>query len=286
MVAPLKTVVLKRPREAFRSQEAIESQWRGLGYLDPPDLDRAEEGHRQFVSLIQAAGANVLYLPESQATGLDSIYTHDPVLITDRGAVVLNPGKKARREEGQAFAAALEDWGVPILGTIEDEAKAEGGDMLWLDSSTLAVGLSFRTNAAGVKALTAFLKPSNISVVSFQLPYFGGPSQVLHLQSFISMIDYDLVLVYRRLLPIPLFEILENRGFRFVDVPDEEYDSLGANVLALAPRETIMISGNPKTQARIEARGCNVSVFDGRQICLSGSGGPTCLTRALLRERA
>ena len=283
MVAPLKTVVLKRPREAFRSKEAIESQWQALDYLRSPDLDRAGRDHQQFVSLIEAAGANILYLPDDGRTCLDSIYTHDPLLMTDTGAVILQTGKEARRWEGPAFAAALEGWGVPVLGTIDGDATAEGGDMLWLDASTLVLGRGFRTNAAGVSALTALLKPWGVGVIPVELPYWNGPSEVLHLQSFISLLDDDLALVYRRLLPVPLFEVLNDRGFELVDVPDEEYDSLGCNVLALDPRNIVMVAGNPQTRSRIEAAGCRVSEFDGSEICFPGSGGPTCLTRPLLR---
>ena len=283
MVASLKTVVLKRPSDAFRSRETIESEWKDLGYLRPPDLERAARDHQQFVSLIEEAGAKVRYLPDDNRTGLDSIYTHDPLLVTDAGAVILQPGKKARRGEGPAFAAALEGWGVPLLGTIDGDATAEGGDVLWLDSSTLVVGRGFRTNAAGVGRLAALLKPWGISVIPVELPYWNGPREVLHLQSFISLLDDGLALVYRRLLPVPLFETLVDRGFELVDVPDEECDSLGSNVLALAPRNILMVSGNPETRSRIEAAGCRVSEFDGSEICLPGSGGPTCLTRPLLR---
>ncbi len=283
MVAPLKAVALKRPRDAFRSTEAIEGQCRALDYLRPPDLERAERDHRQFVSLIESAGARVFYLPEDAGTGLDSIYTHDPLLMTDAGAVVLQTGKEARRREGPAFAAALEEWGVPVVGTIDGDATAEGGDMLWLDASTLVLGRGFRTNAAGVSSLTELLKPWGVGVIPVELPYWNGPSEVLHLQSFISLLDEGLALVYRRLLPVTLFEILNDRGFELVDVPDEEYDSLGSNVLALAPRNIVMVSGNPETRSRIEGAGCRVSEFDGSEICFPGSGGPTCLTRPLLR---
>ena len=283
MVGSLKKVVLKRPSDAFRSSETIESEWKALDYLGPPDLDRAARDHQRFVSLLEAAGANVLYLPDDNGTGLDSIYTHDPLLMTDAGAVVLQTGKEARRGEGPAFAAALKGWGVPVLGIIDGDATAEGGDMLWLDESTLVVGRGFRTNAAGVGALTALLKPRGVSVIPVELPYWNGPREVLHLQSFISLLDDSLALVYRRLLPVPLFEALDDRGFELVDVPDEEYDSMGSNVLALAPRNIVMVSGNPETRFRIEAVGCRVSDFDGSEICFPGSGGPTCLTRPLLR---
>src|SRR6266581_1518242 len=149
MVAPLRCVIVKRPEEAFRSLDAIESQWNPLGYTRPPDLNRARQEHQQLVLLLKESGANILYLPADDRTGLDSVYTHDPVLITDRGAVIFQMGKAARRGEGPAFAAALQSWNVPILGSVDGDATAEAGDMVWLDHDTLLVGRSFRTNGAG-----------------------------------------------------------------------------------------------------------------------------------------
>jgi N-dimethylarginine dimethylaminohydrolase len=283
MVTPLRRVILKRPAEAFRSREDIERQWRGLNYVRPPDLSRASQQHQQFVSLLTAAGATALFLPADDRTGLDSLYTHDPVLITERGAVILQAGKSARRGEGPAFADALKVWDVPILGSIEGIATAEAGDMIWLDARTLVVGRGFRTNAAGAEALTGFLRPFGIRVVQMHLPYWNGPEDVLHLMSLISLLDDDLAVVYRPLLPVPLAELLKERRVQLVDIPEDEFATLGCNVLALSPRDVVTVAGNPVTRSRLEAAGCRVSEFDGTDVCLPGSGGPTCLTRPLLR---
>ncbi len=283
MVAPLRTVVVKRPNEAYRSVEVIEREWKELDYLRLPDLDRATRDHRQFVSLLESAGANVLSLPVDERTGLDSLYTHDPVLITDRGAIIFQTGKPARRGEGPAFAEAFEAWGVPVLGTVDGEGTAEGGDMVWLDRKTLVAGRGFRTNRAGIVALESLLEPLGVTVVPVHLPYWNGQGEVLHLQSFLSLVDADLAVVFRRMMPVPLFEMLVDRGIEFVDVPDEEYDSLGCNVLTVSPRNVVMAAGNPVTRSRLEAAGCEVSEFDGSEICVPGAGGPTCLTRPLWR---
>lgn len=283
MVAPLRRVIVKRPEEAFRSKENIDREWQALNYLRPPDLLKATREHEQFVSLLKNAGAEALLLPADDRTGLDSVYTHDPVLITDAGAIILQTGKPERRGEGSAFADQFKKWDVPVLGTIDGAATAEAGDMVWLDNKTLLVGLGFRTNAAGIEALSALVKSLGVSVIQFQLPYWTGPTDVLHLMSFISLLDNNLSVVYRRLLPVSLFELLAERNIHLVDVPDDEYDSLGCNVLALAPRVVLMVDGNPITKSRLEAAGCTVSEFDGQNICLAGSGGPTCLTRPLLR---
>ena len=285
MVAPLRRVIVKRPEEAFRSgdSDSIAREWQPLGYTRPPDFNRASRDHREFVSLLATAGAEVLCLPADQRTGLDSIYTHDPVLITDAGAVIFQTGKPARRGEGPAFADAFGKWDVPILGIVDGPATAEAGDMIWLDSHTLLVGRGFRTNAAGVETLSALLQPLRVNVIQVQLPYWKGADEVLHLMSFVSLLDEDLAVVHRPMLPVPLFEILSGKGVRLVDVPEEEVDTLGCNVLAVAPRNVIMAGGNPITRSRLQAAGCRVSEFDGSEICLPGAGGPTCLTRPLLR---
>jgi N-dimethylarginine dimethylaminohydrolase len=282
MVAPLRRVAVKRPEEAF---SRIDHEWRDLNYTRPPAIQKAAEHHRQFVDVMRQAGAEILYLPSDDRTGADSLYTHDPVLLTDRGAVIFQTGKPARRGEGPAFADAFKIWDVPILGVIDGHATAEAGDMVWLDRTTLLVGRGFRTNAAGVMRLSELLKPGGVAVISFELPYWNGPQDVLHLMSFISLVDDDLAVVYRRLLPVPLFELLTARGVQLVDVPEQEYDSLGCNILAISPRNLVMVSGNPITRLRLEAAGCRIFEIDGSEICLPGAGGPTCLTRPILRSQ-
>ena len=283
MVARLRRVIVKRPEDAFRSRDQIQKEWTDLAYTRPPDLDRAAAEHRKFVALMEDAGVEVLCLPADNRTGLDSLYTHDPVFVTDRGAVILRTGKIARRGEGPAFADAFKTWGVPILGVIEGDATTEAGDMVWLDHDTLLVGRGFRTNAKGIEKLNALLAPLGVIVIPVELPYWNGPNDVLHLMSFISLLDHDLAVVYRRILPVALFELLTARGVGLVDVPEQEYDTLGCNILAVSPRNLIMVSGNPITRSRLVAAGCKVSEFDGSEICLPGAGGPTCLTRPLLR---
>ena len=283
MVAPLRRVVVKRPKDAFRDAASIASQWQALKYTAPPDIDAAEAEFDAFVRALADGGAEILFLPPDERTGLDSLYTHDPGLMTDDGAVLFRTGKTARQGEGPAMADAFQTWGIPILGRIEAPGTAEGGDMVWLDRATLAVGRSFRTNAAGVAALRGLLAPLGVTVLDLPLPYWSGPGDVLHLQSFISLLDKDLAVVYRRLLPVPLFEALEGRGVRLIDIPEEEYPTQACNVLTLAPRRLVMLDRNPATRRRLEAAGCEVRVVKGDEIAFKGSGGPTCLTRPVLR---
>jgi N-dimethylarginine dimethylaminohydrolase len=284
MVAPLRRVALKRPREAFGSAERIAAEWRDLGFTAPPDLERAGREHDGLTARLQEAGAEVLELPAADGTTLDSLYVHDAGIVTGRGAVVFRTGKPQRRGEGKALAAALAAWGVPLLGEVAGEATAEGGDTLWLDEATLVVGRGFRTNAAGIAALRLALAPAGVNVEEVHLPCADGPTGLLHLQSVISLLDRDLALVHRPLLPVPLFEMLQARGVRLLEVPDDEYDRLGCNVLALAPRRALMLTGLPRTQARLEAAGCHVTTFEGEEIARKGLGGPTCLTRPILRR--
>jgi arginine deiminase len=283
MVAPLRRVIVKRPEQAFRSRDHIEREWEALRYTRRPDLQRAARDHGKFIAFLEEAGAEVLCLPADERTGLDSLYAHDPALVTDRGAVVFQTGKIARRGEGPAFADACRNWDVPILGVVDGAATAEAGDMVWLDHDTLLAGRGFRTNALGIERLSSLLGPLGVTVIPVELPYWNGPEDVLHLMSFISLLGDDLAVVYRRILPVPLFELLTVQGVQLVDVPDQEYDSLACNILAVSPRNVIMVGGNPITRSRLEAAGCTVCEFDGAEICLPGAGGPTCLTRPLLR---
>jgi arginine deiminase len=283
MVAPLRRVILKSPDVAFRNQSFIDSQWKQLNYLDRPDYEKAIKEHEAFAEILRAAGAEVLFLDFDRRTGLDSIYTHDPGIISDAGAILFQTGKELRRGEGPAMEEALLKWGVRILGRIEGKATAEGGDMIWLDEHTLLVGQGFRTNAAGVLALRSLLNPFEVNVLEFHLPYYQGPTYVCHLMSILSLLDQDLALVYRPMLPVPLYELLHARGVKLVDVPPEEFDSLGCNVLALAPRHVLIVEGNPVTRMCLEEAGCKVQEFSGNEIAQKGGGGPTCLTRPLLR---
>jgi N-dimethylarginine dimethylaminohydrolase len=283
MVGPLRRVIVKRPRQAFRDRAAIETQWKDLNYSGPPDLAAAEKEFDAFIRVLEESGAEVLSLPADDRTGLDSLYTHDPFIITDAGAVIFQTGKIARRGEGPAVGDALKAWGVPVLGVIGGTATAEGGDLLWLDHDTLAAGRGFRTNAAGVAALRKLLGPLGVEVIAFHLPFWSGPGDVLHLQSFISLLDADLAVVYKKLLPVPLYEILRERKIELIEIPEEEFPTQGCNVLALAPRRAVMLERNPLTKKALEAADCVVQVIKGDEIAFKGSGGPTCLTRPLLR---
>lgn len=283
MVGRLTRVVVKRPAEAFVSAEKIEREWRSLGFTAPPVLERAAKEFQQLEEILRQEGAEILYLPKDERTTLDSIYTHDPVLITERGAIILQMGKKERAGEPVAFEDALKSWGVPILGRLSGKATAEGGDLLWLDEKTLIAGRGFRTNQEGIEQLREILRPLGVQVIAYDLPYWNGPGEVLHLMSFISLLDKDLAVVYKRLLPVAFYRLLLERGVELVDIPEEEFPTQGCNVLAISPRRVVILKGNPVTAERLRRAGCFVYELLGEEIAFKGAGGPTCLTRPLCR---
>jgi dimethylargininase len=272
MSAPLRRVLVRRPGDVAR--------WREFGWRDQPDPVRIVEEHEALVALLEEAGAEVVVAPGLDSA-LDAVYVHDPAAVTADGAVLLRPGKEARLAEVDAIERDLAAAGVEILARLEPPATAEGGDMLWLDDDTLVVGRGYRTNDAGIDALRAAFPDAE--VVAVDLPHWRGPGEVMHLLSLISPLADDLALVYLPLLPVRLVELLERRGTSFVEVPDEEFESMGCNVLALGPRRALALEGNPETRRRLEAAGVEVVVYAGEELSRKGDGGPTCLTRPLER---
>jgi N-dimethylarginine dimethylaminohydrolase len=280
-VGTLTRVVLKHARDAFRSAAAIDAQWRALNFTAPPDLAVALEQYDRFAETIASMGARIDYLPPSDDVGLDSIYVRDASIVCDGGVVLCAMGKALRETEPAAQGKIFRRMNVPVLGTITPPGRLEGGDVVWLDSRTLAVGRGYRTNAAGIAQLRALLPA--VDIVEVQLPHWRGPDDVFHLMSIVSPVDRDLAVVYSRLMPVSFRELLLERGIALVEVPDEEFDSMGANVLAIAPRHCVMVAGNSVTRRRLEEARAHVIAYEGSEISLKGGGGPTCLTRPLRR---
>lgn len=283
-IREVKGVLVKRPQEAYIDQAHVTAQWKDLNYLGETSFDVAAYQHSRLVSLLGEFGAEVVYLPEAPNTGLDSVYVHDPVIVSNKGAILCNMGKAQRRGEPEAAGKFLSEMGIPILGRIQGEGTLEGGDLIWLDDRTVAVGESYRTNAEGIRQLRAILGDLVDEVIAVPLPHWTGPADCLHLMSNISPLDKDLAVVYSRLLPVPFRQLLERRGIKMVEVPDNEYDSMGCNVLAVGPRKAIAVAGNSVTQQRMEDAGVEVWTYEGSDISVKGSGGPTCLTRPFWRE--
>jgi dimethylargininase len=240
-----------------------------------------EGEHEAFRALLVDAGAEVIVAATPHSLDPDAIYVYDPALVTDDGAVMLRPGKEGRRGEVEVMAADFVEAGVPIAGRLDAPAMAEGGDTLWLDERTLLVGRGYRTNDEGVRQLAEAMP--GVEVVAFDLPHLRGAGEVLHLMSLLSPIDVDLAVAYPPLMPVRLMELLAERDTELVEVPEEEFETMGPNVLALAPRVALALEGNDETRRRMEKAGVEVRVFSGDEISRKGDGGPTCLTRPLLR---
>lgn len=283
-VGKIRRLLLKPPKQAFINHENILLQWEALHYSGAPDFEKALQEYEQFVSLLRQHIPEISFLPPSDHTGLDSIYVHDAALVTNKGAILCNMGKALRRGEPTAIGNFLLELGVPILGAITGDGRLEGGDVVWIDERTLAVGRGYRTNDEGIRQLRELTADLVDEFIVVPLPHWQGPNDVLHLMSLISLIDHNLALVYSKLLSVPFREWLLARGIKLLEVPDSEYDSMGCNVLAMAPRKCIMLAGNPRTKAMLIQEGVEVWEYEGEEISRKGAGGPTCLTRPIWRE--
>jgi arginine deiminase len=296
-------VIMKHPEDAIGSQGAVDAQWEDLCYLARPDYDTMCRQADTLMEILAELGTEVVRLPEvegpepegighegigaegvgPEGVGMDSLYARDASIVTDRGVILCAMGKDQRSGEPAAQEPTLNALGIPILGRIQGEGRVEGGDCVWLDESTLAVGRGYRTNAEGVRQLRGLLEPQ-VAVVEVPSPHFRGPTDVFHLMSMLSPVDADAVIVYSPTMPVPFRERLLERGLRLIEVPESEYDALGPNVLAIAPGVVLVVEGAPETADRLRAAGMDVISFAGTELCVKGCGGPTCLTRTLERE--
>jgi N-dimethylarginine dimethylaminohydrolase len=274
---PIQRIYVRPPHaDAFE-------QWKAYGWHTEPDPQAAADEHAGFVEALKTQVPDVVIGAAPVPGDPDAVYAYDPTLVTEAGVIPLRPGKEGRRDEPAVVTAELERAGLTILPALEAPATAEGGDMFFLDDHTLLAGLSYRTNEAAIKQLRPRLAEQGVEIITFDLSHFHGPAECLHLMSFISPLDADLAVVYLPMMPVRLVHLLEARGIGMVEVPEEEFLSLGPNVLALGPRRAITVDANPITRSRMEAAGVDVLTYPGNHICLNGDGGPTCLTRPLAR---
>ena len=280
----LKSVYLKKVESAFVDEKTVSKQWKELNYLSKPDLEVGIKEYAEFEEIIKSVGADIKFFEHNESLSLDSVYCRDASIATDHGLILCNMGKNARMNEPEIAKKIYQQNGEKILGTIEHPGTLEGGDVAWLDDKTLAVGRTYRTNDSGIEQLRSFLQPHGIKVIQVDLPHYKGPFDVFHLMSILSPIDKDLAVVYSPLIPVSFRELLIERGFALVEVPDEEFESMGCNVFALSPRKCLMVSGNSITRKKLEEAGATVYEYDGKEISVKGGGGPTCLTRPLKRE--
>ena len=280
----IKSIFIKNVSDAFVNDETIDKEWKGLNFLSKPNLEKAKQEYTKFEALLVNNGTALNYFKQDATVSMDSIYCRDAAIATDHGMIICNMGKPARANEPEAERKEFSENGIKILGRIESPGTVEGGDVAWLDEKTLAVGYTYRTNEKGIQQLKSLLNPFGINVITVQLPHYKGPSDVFHLMSIFSPVDKNLAVVYSPLMPIVFRKELLDRGYELVEVPEEEFDSMGCNVLAIAPRKCMMVAGNPKTKAGLEKAGCIVFDYEGSEISVKGGGGPTCLTRPIERE--
>jgi N-dimethylarginine dimethylaminohydrolase len=283
MVGTLQRVLVCSPRTAGWNQPERIARWHELGFHHAPTFEKAQSQHAVLVQELESAGAEVVELPPEDHLSLDAVYAHDASLPTDSGLILMRPGKANRVAEARHHASSCEALNIPTLGAITKPATTEAGDILWLDSRTLLIGRGYRSNASGIEQMRALLSPKGVEVRSAPLPYGPGPSACLHLMSLISLLDEQTALVDLPWLAVETVELLQSRGFNFIQIDDSERDTLACNVLALGAKRLLAIEENHQTNARLRHAGFDLRTFPGSELCINGSGGPTCLTRPLLR---
>lgn len=283
-IGPWARIIVRHPNHAFGDAGKIAREWRDLGYLTCPDPGKAADLFDTFVTLLSAHAPVTLSVTTSEELSLDSIYVRDASIMSSRGAILCRMGKPQRAAEPAALIAAYKSIDIPLVGAITAPGMIEGGDFTWLRPRVAAVGRGYRTNDEGIRQLRVLLGDTIDELIVVPLPHHRGPSDVFHLMSIISPVDHNLAVVYSPLMPIPFRERLFDLDFTLVEVPDEEFESMGANVLAVAPRQCVVVDGNPHTRAALERAGARVWVYDGSEISLNGGGGPTCLTRPIQLE--
>jgi N-dimethylarginine dimethylaminohydrolase len=283
MVGELRRVLVCPPQHAGWDDPARVARWQDLGFHHLPAFATAKTQHQELRRALERAGAMVDAIPESEQLSLDAVYAHDASLATDFGLILMRPGKKSRIAEAAAHREFCRGAEIPVLGEIRAPGSTEAGDMVWLDATTLLIGLGYRTNSSGIEQMRALLAPHGIEVLKAPLPYGPGPSACLHLMSLMSVLDEATILVDLAWLAVETVELLRARGFQFVEIDSTERDTLACNVLSLGSKRLLALAENPKTNARLTAADFDVSTFSGSELCINGSGGPTCLTRPLAR---
>ena len=284
MTSTIRKVLIKDPKSAYKNQANIDTQYNELNYFGKPDFEISLKDYDSFKSILHNNGIEIHCLPSDDITSLDSIYTHDPCLVSNSGVILCSMGKDLRRKEPGMISNYFESLGIPIIGRISSPGKLEGGDIVWIDNRTVAVGVGYRSNFEGIMQLKQILSDDIDEIIPVHLPHWTGPADCLHLMSNVSPIDQNLFLVYSKLLPVSFREYLLSRKIKLIEVPDEEYESMGCNVLAIAPRKVIMIEGNNITKKILEDEGVEIFTYPGLEISNKGAGGPTCLTRPFLRS--
>jgi N-dimethylarginine dimethylaminohydrolase len=284
MTNKIRTILIKKPDDAFISQEHIDLEWERYNYVQAPEYQKVIEEYNVFESVLREHVETILYLPQSELVGLDSIYTHDSLKITSKGAIYFNTGKVLRQKESFEAQKTLEGCAIPTLGRICAPGLMEGGDVVWLSQKTVAIGLGYRTNMAGIEQFKELTKGLIDEYILVPMPHADGEDECLHLMSLISMVSDKLAVVYSKYMPVFFRQLLLERGIQLLEVDDQEYANLGSNVLALAPNNCLIMEGNPKIKQALMDAGCQVHTYPGENLSFYGTGGPTCLTCPVWRD--
>ncbi len=279
----LASVYIKTVTEAFINEDKLKTEWKELNYLSKPDLLASKIEYIAFEKILKSQEVDIKYFPKDKQLSLDSVYCRDASIATDYGMIICTMGKEGRILEPEAQRKTFLNNDIAILGTIQAPGTLEGGDVAWLNEKTLAVGHTYRTNLEGIRQLKALLAPNGVEVIVADLPHYRGVEDVFHLMSILSPVDKDLAVVYSPLMPIRFRNQLLDLGYKLIEVPEDEFESMGCNVLAVGPRKCVMVEGNPQTKLALEKAGCAVITYNGQEISVKGGGGPTCLTRPLQR---
>jgi len=282
-ILPLRSVLLKHPKDAFLDQDTLEENWEAYNYSSCPDFNRSLSEYESFIRLLRNCVTDIRFLPPSAQSGIDSIYVRDAAVATDKGLVLGKMGKELRRFEPEALGSYAENNGIPVLGRICGEGRLEGGDVFWMDESTIVVGEGPRTNAEGIRQLKTLLQDLEVDVITVPLPEWDDPRDVFHLMSFFSPIDRKKAVVYPKLVPPVFQDLLEKKEYVLIEVPESEYDTLACNVLSLESGKCVIQTGNPVTIKNLKKQGITVWEYEGGEISQKGGGGPTCLTCPILR---
>ena len=283
-VGKISSLLLKRPKAGFVDQAFINQEWEVLNFLSAPDFDESVREYSSLEKVISGVTPEIHFLTKSNDVTMDSVYCRDAAIATNFGMILCRMGKPKRSNEPEEERRLFEREGIDILGEIKAPGTLEGGDVAWLDENTLAVGHTYRTNDDGINQLKNLLEPHGIKILVAEMPHYKGESDVFHLMSILSPVDHKKAVVYSPLMPIHFRKELLKRQFELIEVPDDEFETMGCNVLAIAPGECVVVKGNPITKSGLEAAGCTVHEYEGTEISVKGGGGPTCLTRPVLRE--
>lgn len=275
---PLRSVLLHRPGPEM---ETLGSDPQASLMEEAPDLKPMQAQHDALADTYRSRGVEVHYVDPPSLPSPNQVFVADLMAMTPEGAILARPASEVRAGEERWVARALADQGVPILRSVRGGGTFEGADLMWLgpDAALLAQGL--RTNAEGARQVQATLGEMGVRVFHTLLP-----PGTMHLMGQLRIVDRNLAIGWPGRLPNDAVGALKETGFEVHFLPDEEeaLRSFALNVVVLGPREIVMPSGNPESQAFYGALGVTWHVVEVDEIG-KAAGSIGCSTGVLERER-